>query len=62
MCLIYLGNITEVVIILKNSLTWCDDFLSEKFMCSTGKLLRENIFFVTSFMFSKFLIILFAKN
>ncbi len=62
MCIIYFGNIFDVVIILKNILTVCNDSTFENYSCSTIKLLRENPFFIITFTLSKYLIILFTKR
>ena len=54
MCLVYLGNIFDVVIIIKKLLNWCSDNLMNQYSCNTIKLLQENMFFVSIFTLSKF--------
>ncbi len=55
MCLVHLGNLFEVFIIPVKLLNWCDELLLEESTCSTVKLFRENLFFMTILLLSKFL-------
>jgi len=61
MCVIYLGNIFDIVMFPRKVFTVCDNGFRE-YSCSVAKLLRENVFFILMFFLSKFLMILFVKE
>ena len=51
--MIYFGNVFDVAMILVKILTGCNIF--GEYSCSTGKLFRTNVFFINTFLLSKFL-------